>query len=201
MQLYHLARKMFLQLSSEGLKSTLKELIYFNRIMVAIEKDLRAEAGIMKPTMHKIIVDRQNYFEYRNKFNIKNVLYYCRRGAQCLLLFDGKDLLGYQLWTYDSEFSDLRKLGIRMKKGEAYLFDLFVYPPYRGTVVPKIVAIETHNYLLSQGINKIFGFYFKDNIKALWWHKAYLKCKEIKRVPTNRILIFEFTKGKISFKV
>lgn len=192
-------KKIILRIKTDGLGGTLKEFVYINRVMIGIEKDIVAQPRIMPQTMHTIILDKSNYQQFRKKYDIGNVIYYCKNGAQCLLLFENETLLGYQLWTFDNNFTDLKKLHITMNSNEAYLFDLFIYPQFRGTTVPKIIATETYNYLVvSQGITKIYGFYFKDNLKALWWHRAYLKCREIKRVSTNRFILFDITKGRIT---
>ena len=159
MSLLHLFRKTRLRLSAEGLKETLKEFVYFNRIMVSIEKDLQPEPSLMISTMQKIIVNRSNYKEYMERFDIKNVVHYCQHGCQALLIFEGSQLLGYQLWTSESDFIDLAKLKINLKEDEAYGIELFVFPQFRGTRITKIITVETFNYLLSQGIRKIYGFY------------------------------------------
>lgn len=201
MALPHLMKKAWLRIRQEGLRDALREIVYLNRTMVAVEKDLEAGPDLIKPPLRAIIVTKQNCGRYKNHGGIGNVLHNCRRGACALLLFKGMDLLGYQLWTLDKDFADLRKLGLTLKDREAYLFDLFVYPQYRGTSVPKIIATETFNHLVSRGINKILGFYFKDNIKALWWHRATLKAREIKRVPATRLFMVEFTAGRITWKI
>lgn len=201
MALPHLMKKTWLRFRQEGLRDALREAVYFKRIMVAVAKDLEAGPSLMNPPLRTIIVNGQNYGRYKKYPGIGNVLHHCRRGACALLLFRDMDLLGYQLWTMDKNFADLKKLGLALKDNEAYLFDLFVYPRYRGTAVPKIIATETFNHLVSRGIDKICGFYFKDNFKALWWHKATLKAREIKQVPTSRLFMVEFTAGRITWKL
>ena len=133
--------------------------------------------------------------------NIKNVEYYCKHGSTCLLAIQGFTLLGYQLWTYDNNFKDVKQIEIQLSANDAYLFDFFVFPEYRGTDIPKFITYETFNYLVSKGINKIYGFYFSDNIKALWWHRAFLKCKEIRKVTIHRILFVEIANGKITLNL
>lgn len=201
MRLGHLIYKCFQKVKSEGIIDTFKEFIYFNRIMIAIEKNLTPQASILEKSMKVIFVNKHNYMEYHNIFNLRRVGYYCKKGAQSCLLFDNDMCIGYQLWTVDSQFKDLKNLDIQLNSNEAYEFDLYVYPKYRGTKAARILTAETDNYLISKGISKIYGFYYSDNVKALWWHRAYLKCKEIKRVKIHRILFFEIVNGKITLNL
>jgi hypothetical protein len=201
MSLLHLLRKAKLRLSTEGFRETIKELIYVNRVMVAIEKDLEPEPSLLTPSMQKIIVNRSNCEEYQERFNIKHVVHYCRLGCEALLLFEGSELLGYQLWTRKREFVDLVKLGIDLKEDEAYGIELFVFPRFRGTHVTRTISVEAFNYMNSLGIKKVYGFFFRDNLKALWWHRAYLKPREIKQVRTTRLLFLELTEGRLTLKL
>ena len=195
MRTFYLLNKLITSLSTEGLKETLKEMVYFNRIMVVIEKNIKMEHSIKDKNMDTIIVNAANYREYQKKYRIN--LHFCKHGSSGLLLCRYNELMGYQFWTFNNNLSVLNQLGISLVKGEAYLYDLYVYPRFRGTVVPRILSVETFNYLVSHGIDKIYGFYFKDNVKALWWHKAYLKCKELRQVAISQFFIFEISGGKL----
>jgi len=201
MNIHHMIKKSVREIRSEGFWHTLREIAYSNRVMVAVEKDIKMTASLLPERMTAIVVDQTNYGTYRKAYDIGSVLSYCKRGAQALMVFEGFRLMGYQLWTRNKDFVDLRKLDIALEDNAAYLFDLFVLPEFRGTVVPKIVATETFNYLASRRIEKIYGFYYKDNIKALWWHRAYLRCREIREVPTRRYFILERTRGRWSLKI
>lgn len=201
MRIFYLFRRFIFRLSTDGILETLKEIIFLNRVMIAIEKNIGFEPNITSNNVHFIIVGPANYKKYQEQYGLKTLEYYSKTGAQCIMAIEGDECLGYQWVTQDNNFKDLRKLGIRLKDSEAYLFDLFVYPQYRGTDIPKMVARETFNHLVSKGVNKIYGFYFSDNIKALWWHRAILKCKEIKKVKIHRFLFFEFLNGRLMLTI
>ena len=173
-------------------------MFFFNRIMIVIEKEIHFEPSSY--TNNEIIIkilDKNNINDYINNYNINYIKYYCKKGAICLAAFKNNICVGYQFWTQDNNFKDLKQLELTLKDDEVYMFDFFVFPEYRGTKIPKIITRESLNYLSSNGINKIYGFYFSDNIKAAWWHKSYLKCTEIKHVKIHKVLFFEFANGRL----
>ena len=169
--------------------------------MVGIEKPIETVPSLLCGMMNTVVADKENYREYQKRFNIRSLSYYCPRGCECLMLIDGDKCIGYQYWTFDKDFIDLKKLGIMMGDEEAYLFDLFVFQEFRGSDAPKMLTAEMQNQLSSRGIRKIYGFYFQDNIKALWWHKAFFKCQEITKVVNTRIFFLDVTGGKISLNI
>jgi hypothetical protein len=198
MRLFHLLKKFILQIKTAGLTNALKEIVFFNRTMIVVEKDLMHEHDIKLDDHLDIqIIDKVNKNLIKTKFQTNIFDYYAQKGAKCLAIFNDKECLGYQWWTQDNQFKDLKKLNLTLNDHEVYLFDFFVFPKYRGTNIPKMITQETFNHLASLGLKKIYGFYFGDNIKALWWHRAVLKAKEIRKVKTHRFLFFEFIDGKI----
>lgn len=201
MRLAQLIKKTLLRVKSKGLRDTLKEAVHFRRVMVAIEQDIEAKPSPMSRRMHRIIVDQSNIRGYRKVPAIKNVRHFCKRGAQSLLLYEDGELAGYQIWTFDKNFIDLRKLDIRMSDDEAYLFDLFVFPRFRATQLTRTLVNETCNYLVSCGVRKIYGFFFEDSAEALLWRQAFPKGREIRKVRTNRLLFVEITGKKLSFRL
>ena len=200
MKIFHYLKKFKLHIEKEGLKNTIQEMIFFNRVMVVIEKEISFTDYDKDSDFNFIILDKNNYAQYSKHTNIiKYVKHFCKNGATCLIAFRGDTLLGYQLWTHDNNFKDLKQIDIQLGADEMYLFDLYVLPEYRGTTIPKHLTYEVFNYLISTGVNKIYGFYFGDNIKALWWHRAFLKCREIKKKKLHRMLCIEFVDGRPYF--
>jgi len=198
MKLLHLLRKAVFRSRMDGIKDMLRELIYVNRTMIVIEKDIRESRSAPEKGLRFMVVDSANLKELAGRGEWRIVSHYCSRGARCVLAYRGDDLVGYQFYTRKNSFRDLRRIGVTMGKDEAYLFDLFVFPEQRGTDVPRIITAWTFRHLVSEGVDKIYGFYYSDNIRSLWWHRAVLKCKELKRVKANRILIFEWTDGRMA---
>lgn len=196
MKILYLFKRLIFRLKTDGLKRTFKDILYFNRSMVVIEKEISSDPIKKTNNIHFIIVDKSNYKQYQKEHNLENIKYYCKQGAKCVMAFKEDKCLGYQWWTQDNKCKDLKKIGVRLKDNEAYLFDLFVFPEFRGTKIPKMIAQETFNCLSSMAVDKIYGYYFADNVKALWWHKAILKCTEINRVKIHRLFFFELVNGR-----
>jgi GNAT superfamily N-acetyltransferase len=72
---------------------------------------------------------------------------------------------------------DLQNLGLTCRNREVYAFDMLIDPAYRGKnlAVPLQRAIQ--QTLKSEGFVKVYGFYYDDNLPALWMHRM-LKFKE-----------------------
>lgn len=201
MKAYHYINKFIFHLKYSSLKETFKQVVFFHRKMVVIEKEISTQPLKQGSDIIFLVIDRSNYKEYSERYKLKNLGYYSKKGAMCILALKDETCVGYQWWTVDNDFIDLKKLDLKLAGSEAYLFDFYVLPEYRGTDIPKQITIETFNYLTSKNINKIYGFYFSDNIKAMWWHRAFLKCSEIKRVKVHRFFFVEFAQGRFFFNV
>ncbi len=196
MKLVHFLRKAVFRSRIDGMKDLLKDLVYVNRTMVVIEKDIRKIPPAPKSDIRFVVVDGRNLNEYSGKREWQIVSHYCSRGARCILAYRD-NLLGYQFYTREPSFHDLLKMGISMERDEAYLFDFFVFPEQRGTDVTKALAAWTFNHLISEGIAKIYGYYYSDNISSLWWHRAVLKCRELKRIRAHRLFFLEWADGRM----
>ena len=83
---------------------------------------------------------------------------------------------------------DLKMLGIRCGEGEAYGFDMLIDPTYRG----KNLAVPLHRHLQmtlkNEGYTKVYGYYWNDNLPALWMHRM-IKFHEL---PKRRVSRFFF---------
>jgi len=199
MKLLYLFDKLLRTLTSEGLRETLRELIFLNRTLVIIEKEIGPAPRLLGEDMQVVMANGENFRECQEQYGIN--LYLCQRGATGLLLCKQGHLVGFQFWTRDCRLNFLEQFGISLNKDEAYLFDFFVFPAFRGTLAAKILSAETHNLLISEGVRKFYGAYYLDNLKALWWHRAFLKCREIKRVTFSQFLIIEINNGKLKINL
>jgi GNAT superfamily N-acetyltransferase len=68
---------------------------------------------------------------------------------------------------------DLAWLGISCEKDEAYMYDMFVVPGSRGKVITSFLLGNALNHLKKAGYQKVYGFYEKDNLPALWTHRLF----------------------------
>jgi len=68
---------------------------------------------------------------------------------------------------------DLAWLGICCEKNEAYMYDMYVVPGSRGKVITSFLLGNALNHLKNSGYQKVYGFYEKDNLPALWTHRLF----------------------------
>ncbi|MEI6290622.1 MAG: hypothetical protein WCP19_09330 [Chloroflexota bacterium] len=87
-----------------------------------------------------------------------------------------------------SAHNDLKMLGIDSGQKDVYAFDMFIAPSFRGKNLAVPLQKFVHLQLKSEGFEKVFGFYWKDNLPALWMHRM-LKYSEL---PARRINRFFF---------
>jgi GNAT superfamily N-acetyltransferase len=80
---------------------------------------------------------------------------------------------------------DIKMLGIRCGEGEAYTFDMLIHPTYRG----KNLAVPLHRNLQmtlkNEGYRKVYGYYWDDNLPALWMHRM-VKFHELPKRRVSR---------------
>jgi GNAT superfamily N-acetyltransferase len=83
---------------------------------------------------------------------------------------------------------DFKMLDIVCREREAYAFDMFIDPTYRGKNLAVPLQRSLQHTLKSEGYVKVYGAYYEDNLPALWMHRM-LKFKEY---PKRRVFRFFF---------
>lgn len=89
-------------------------------------------------------------------------------------------------------YPDLEMLGIYCKDGEAYAFDMLIAPAYRGKNLALPLHRCVHEKLQSEGYRKVYGYFWNDNIPALWMHRM-LKFKELPKRKVSRFFFYKKT--------
>lgn len=191
MRIKGLLEKLLVRIETEGIRKTLRNQVYFNRKIIVIEMEIPLVEPVPLEESRYVMVDATNLKEYESEYDLRKVYYYLNKGAKCGLLCKGKECMGQQLFTTNNNYLDLRKIGISLKPNDVYLFGLFVYPRFRGTDATKVLAHCTFNYLRNAHYTNMYGYYFADNIQSLWYHRAFLKAHEIKKLPAHKIGIIE----------
>jgi GNAT superfamily N-acetyltransferase len=88
--------------------------------------------------------------------------------------------------------SDLPWLGITCGKNDAYMFDMYVVPDSRGKVVTSYLLGGALAHLKQAGFDKVYGFYEKNNLPALWTHRLF-GYSELGKRKSFRFLFFKKT--------
>jgi len=88
---------------------------------------------------------------------------------------------------------DLPWLGIDSQDdGEAYMFDMYVIPDSRGKVTTTYLLANALNHLKKNGYRRVYGFYEKDNLPALWTHRLF-GYAELGKRRSYRVLFYKKT--------
>jgi GNAT superfamily N-acetyltransferase len=87
---------------------------------------------------------------------------------------------------------DLPWLGIACGQNEAYMFDMYVIPDSRGKVITSYLLGGALSHLKQDGFSKVYGFYEKDNLPALWTHRLF-GYSELGKRKTFRFLFYKKT--------
>jgi GNAT superfamily N-acetyltransferase len=81
---------------------------------------------------------------------------------------------------------DLKMLGIECKEDEAYGMDMLITPEYRGKNLAAPLQRFLQTTLRVEGYKKMYGYYWNDNIPAMWMHRML----QFKELPKRRISRF-----------
>jgi len=87
---------------------------------------------------------------------------------------------------------DLPWLGITCGKNDAYMFDMYVIPDSRGKEITSFLLGSALNHLKEAGFDKVYGFYEKDNLAALWTHRLF-GYSELGKRKSVRFLFYKKT--------
>ena len=84
---------------------------------------------------------------------------------------------------------DLAWLDIQCFENEAYMFDMYVAPESRGKVITTYLLGNALNHLKESGFERVYGFYEKTNLPALWTHRLF-GYTELGNRKVSRILLY-----------
>lgn len=187
-----------------GLSSFLHEVIYFNRTAIVVEKSLiEFDADKRQPENCPVnVIELRPEFLAENNFNctVKNrylkASQYLRKGyGGCAIIRDEK-IVGDIWFTTPNKNAenyyhpDCKLLQIRCTEDQVYTFDMFLSPDERGNNLALLLQTSALKALRQKGFTKAYGYYWSDNIPALWVHRMG-KWREVKRLKVNRFLFFK----------
>lgn len=190
---------------SSGWHATFRELMFFRRTAVIIEKDLsevgERSAPLVKRGLrvseidHSMLASGEYHFAIRSRFY--KALKYLNQGYGGFALVRDHLIVGDSWhWMSDSAttpgeaHADLRRFGFsKWNKADAYTFDLFVAPHERKSGVSAAFQNSVMLSLRAKGCRKTLAFYWADNLRAYWCHQASNKWKEVRRVRVSRCLM------------
>ncbi len=114
-----------------------------------------------------------------------------RKGWRSFALIEGATVVG-DVWCDTVcgpenivAHPDLKMLGINCKEREVYAFDMLIASHYRGKNFAVPLQRFLHSSLKNEEFRKVYGFYWNDNLPALWMHRM-LKYKELPKRNLSR---------------
>jgi hypothetical protein len=191
---------------SNGWASVLREVAFFHRTAIVVEKDLSEIADhpevLARSNLRVLEVDRNMLSCGAYRFALPSrrlkALHYLELGKGGLALARDNVIIG-DTWYWVSESTDnphvlhrdLRRFGFKSwRKTQVYTFDIFVVPSERKSGVSAAFQNSAMLVLRSKGYTKAFGFYWADNIPAHWCTRVTNKWKKLRAVSVSRFLTF-----------
>ncbi len=204
---------MFLEdIRHSGFKSTLKNIVFRHKAAVPVYIDCESRdfsKYSLEKTGYSICLLNKNLQDHYSiscrKSRSRKAKYNSKKGYGALVLIKDGKIIG-DIWftaktndklKYNLNHSDLKLLGIELRKGEAYAFDMYVAESERGKDLSTRFMASAMNYLKEMGITRVYGYYLKNNIPALWIHKL-IGFKELPEVLLSRFFLFRFSQTKTS---
>lgn len=197
---YYLAREAITQ---HKLGEFFKSQVFHNRLVVPVEMDLLGDLPNPKIPEELEI----NFIEYRledvqaNKWKFPvpsrgiKVSRNIPRGLRGFALVKNNQVVG-DLWCICREenqppifYPDFVMLDIDCKECEAYAFDAYIDPVYRGKNLAAPLQRSLQLVLKKEGFVKVYGAFYEDNKPALWMHRM-LKYKEYPKRRVNRFFSY-----------
>jgi GNAT superfamily N-acetyltransferase len=198
--------QMLYSVRSHGWSSLLREIVFFGRTAIIVEKDLSEVVERPKPLVDSqlklIEIDKDMLTSGTYRFAVAHrrlkALHYLGNGLGGFAAARNNLIVG-DVWYYVSEATDdpsvlhvdLQRFGFKTwRKNDVYTFDIFVAPSERKQGVSAAFQNNAMVLLALKGYTKAYGWYFADNIPAVWCTRVTNKWKEVRAVSMSRFLMF-----------
>ena len=185
-----------------SIKKLLRETIYLDREAVPVAIDLAALRPLedfVHPSDERLteitpeMISRQS-IRYPIKSRFLKAASYLNDGYRGFALVNG-DAVSGDIWCASAvnpkdgrKHPDEAWLSIRCEKGEVYTFDMYVNPEKRGWNLAAALQNGALHELGKEGFSRAYGFFWADNIAALWVHRT-LRWQELDRVQASRFVL------------
>jgi len=191
------------RVQSEGVAPVWHDLVHFRRQAVPVERELKgleAEASsacteeeAFAEITQELLDGAGVVYPVRNRG--RKARYYLGKGWGGYAHLKGKSVLG-DLWYApipdgpdEPVHPDVAWLGIRAEGKAVYTFDMFLHPDERGNNLAFHLQRAALQDLRRKGFDRAYGFYWADNIAALWMHRT-LRWKPLKRRQSDRFFFY-----------
>jgi hypothetical protein len=194
---------------SNGWNAFIKEVIYWNRKAIVVEKDLSEarfrEEIFRKENVEFVELDPETFlkgkFSYIENNRCLKAMYYFRKGYGCHALVRGNSVIG-DMWYYSpkesnglSDHPDLHWIGLKLGLDSVYSFDIYFLPAERGRNLSAALQSSSMYALHQKGYRKAIAYYWVDNIPAVWNTRVINRWKEVKAIAASRFFLVRRFEG------
>jgi len=192
-------------LAEGGLSNVIRKRVFWQRMAIPVEMDLStlppfgdlegSDYQIDELKLEGLRAGKWSFTEPSRRFKAPGNL---TKGWRGFVLVKGSTVVG-DIWCITPReggnsvtHPDLDMLGISCGEREAYAFDMFIDSAYRGKNLAIPLQRSLHSTLKIEGYEKVYGFYWDDNVPALWMHRM-LKFKELPKRRVSRFFFLQTT--------
>lgn len=187
-----------------GIRNLLHKRIYWQRIAIPVEMNLSEVPSISSPLYSAytfIEINSENlqklvFTQASRHFKARISL---KKGWRGFCIIKDYEVIG-EIWCITPDevghyvvHPDLKLLDIQINEKDAYAFDMYMNPAYRGKNLAVPFMRSLHSTLRNEGFQKVYGFYWDDNLPALWMHRM-LMFKELAKRRISRLFFIQFSK-------
>lgn len=206
---------------ADGWSSLLKQAVFFRRSAIVVEKDLAEVVERPKPLANAgltlLEIDKHTLasgtYSFAVPYRYMKALHFLEQGCGGFAIARNNVIVG-DFWYWAAEATndptvlheDLQRFGFNTwKKSEVYTFDIFVAPSERKNGVSAAFQNNAMISLRSKGFTKAYGFYFADNLPAIFCTRMTNRWRELRVVHVSRFFMFsrtvpaEATKGDFKY--
>jgi GNAT superfamily N-acetyltransferase len=188
----------------EAVKKSISAWVHLNRIVVPVYHDLSTLKPVAKTddaaALEFLVVDSGNVDSIApmNKLASRRLKGACntRAGYYAYAVVSNGEVIG-DIWCATPRnvksapiHQDLSFLGIECGENEAYMFDMYVAPDARGKVITNVLLGNALHHLKESGFDRVYGFYEKNNLPALWIHRLF-GYTELQKRKVCRVLLYQ----------
>ena len=197
---------MFWESLTKGkLLDILQDQLWNRRVAVPVEMDLTKLSS--QTDLFKVLED--SYFTELKLENLQvsdwsftvpsrryKAIRNLKRGLRGFALIKGSKIVGDMWCIVPTEANkpvrhpDLDMLGIQAKEKEVYAFDMLIDPSFRGRNLAVPIQRSLQLALKAEGYSLAYGFYWQDNIPAMWMHRS-LRFRELPKRWVSRFFFIK----------
>jgi GNAT superfamily N-acetyltransferase len=186
-------------LRSGGLIALLRKAVFLKRTIILVEKDLSevverpqplASSNLKLLEIGKDMLSSGTY-RFAVGYRYLKALHYLEHGLGGFVIARDNLIVGDMWYCPAFLHQHLRQFAFETKRQDhVYTFDIFVAPAERKRGVSAAFQNNAILCLRSKGYTKAYGFYFADNLPAIWCTRVTNKWKEVRAATVSRFFIF-----------